>query len=377
MLYRLPPKLNPVRSSDRLHSASCTDTAASFPAASNRYFPHEMNILRCPSEILAIIFSLACTDGGATGAALRLVCRRFSDLAGPFRFRTIHVSGQAGMLSLLKSLECATSSELVNIQHLFICDRERDKAYLIEEDSRQTLLDGFEPSRWRSAGSNRDLHAYVGTRLAQQRVNQLEGETTESFIVEILALCAPNLRTLTYMIFNPLLHACLRNLAEYKLPYLTHLSVLYPEGAATYLNEDSEVQLSMPRLRSLSINIAHEHIWNGQALLMHLLPLCPLLQDISIDGICETPDLKDNLCSLGTGLNQSNTAPSTRQHLHVTIIPPKLPAEWTLQTYTNLPEGVHVIHTRQQPSVFDVSTEQYQLRLYDSWSTAWFSFVRG
>ncbi|EIN04219.1 hypothetical protein PUNSTDRAFT_123008 [Punctularia strigosozonata HHB-11173 SS5] len=50
---------------------------------------------RCPDEVLYIIFTLACSDDGATGRALSLLSHRIRNVSFPVRYRSVAVFGVA------------------------------------------------------------------------------------------------------------------------------------------------------------------------------------------------------------------------------------------------------------------------------------------
>jgi hypothetical protein len=77
---------------------------------------------RLPNELLAPIFALACTDGGNTAGALRLVSRHFQTISAPYRFRTIAVAGVDPVTDLVDLLD-RTPPELRIIEHMFVSDK--------------------------------------------------------------------------------------------------------------------------------------------------------------------------------------------------------------------------------------------------------------
>lgn len=80
-----------------------------------------------PYELQAIIFRLACVDGGTTGCSLALVSKYIRDVSGPYRLRSVSLHGPEEIQSFLISLG-QTPEHLRRIRNLFISTQRRNNA---------------------------------------------------------------------------------------------------------------------------------------------------------------------------------------------------------------------------------------------------------
>ncbi|KAI0672779.1 hypothetical protein C8Q78DRAFT_679087 [Trametes maxima] len=75
-------------------------------------------------ELLTSIFSLACTDGGRTACSLSLVCKHIREVARPFRFNIVALTGGAPhkLQAFFNDLEreSNTSRAGARVRHLFL-----------------------------------------------------------------------------------------------------------------------------------------------------------------------------------------------------------------------------------------------------------------
>jgi hypothetical protein len=86
-----------------------------------------------PPEILALIFSYACTDDGYTGRSLSLVSRYISDVSKPYKLQSVAVRGMWQVLEFACSLREGSGAgdgkgewKGSGVRHLFLSF---DKAY--------------------------------------------------------------------------------------------------------------------------------------------------------------------------------------------------------------------------------------------------------
>lgn len=85
-----------------------------------------MNMNLCPPEIHSYICELACFDDGSTLRAVSLVSQYFRDIAKPFFYQSLAISGP--QIALLVSKLENTPPHLRHIRHLFISDQQVAKS---------------------------------------------------------------------------------------------------------------------------------------------------------------------------------------------------------------------------------------------------------
>ncbi|KAF9458500.1 hypothetical protein BDZ94DRAFT_1270402 [Collybia nuda] len=85
-----------------------------------------MNLNACPPELHSYICQLACVDDGITVRALSLVSRYYREIARPFVYQSVAISGTGNVAGLVERLE-ATPAHLRHIRHLFIADQASTK----------------------------------------------------------------------------------------------------------------------------------------------------------------------------------------------------------------------------------------------------------
>ncbi|KIM83561.1 hypothetical protein PILCRDRAFT_6983 [Piloderma croceum F 1598] len=146
-----------------------------------------------PSEILALIFSYACTDDGYTGRSLSLVSRYISDVSKPYKLQSVAVRGVWQVLKFACSLGEGRRAEDgkgkgSGSRHLFLsCDKAYDfggTAWLKRKDSRvKETVAKIADTNPLSFMSNvlRFLHQYlflplVGTGQTEADQEQINGE---------------------------------------------------------------------------------------------------------------------------------------------------------------------------------------------------------
>ncbi|TCD66086.1 hypothetical protein EIP91_001844 [Steccherinum ochraceum] len=78
-----------------------------------------MNMDHCPVEIVAHIFSLACTDDDSTSRSLSLVSRGFRAVSEPLQFRCLAISSYDKLKGITQHLS-AKPPHLRQVKHLFI-----------------------------------------------------------------------------------------------------------------------------------------------------------------------------------------------------------------------------------------------------------------
>lgn len=119
-------------------------TSAQQPTSPTRY-RHSARInmtSRWPDHVWVKIFSLACTDGGATGAALSLTCKHLHSLSTKVKLQTVAVTSDKGLSALCTLLaSLPTSSRMV--KHLLIRplpdDLENDLQLLLAASNEEAI----------------------------------------------------------------------------------------------------------------------------------------------------------------------------------------------------------------------------------------------
>ncbi|EMD39759.1 hypothetical protein CERSUDRAFT_112042 [Gelatoporia subvermispora B] len=170
---------------------------------------------RIPTEIHALIYSLACTDDGTTGRALSSVSRHIRFASAPFRFTSLSVSGveQArGFLTQLKQFAPFALSPC----HTSPGDHAEDN-----------IGDGS----WETKRCSYPIHhLFLSTRpsslAADERPVHITPSAEWAVCQEvILRYAAPTLHTLSFASFDLNDAACIGGVLAVPLPHLTELTI--------------------------------------------------------------------------------------------------------------------------------------------------------
>ena len=151
-----------------------------------------MNMEACPLELHSYICQLAGLDDGKTIRALSLVSKYFCEVARPYIYQCLSISGPVQVNILLSKLE-STPSHLRHIRHLFLSDKTFDK-----------------PAR---------------------NPRSTPPASEPSAVTRILTLAAPTLESLTLVYSNPITGTyAIARLFRLSFPHLRELSVsgFYP-----------------------------------------------------------------------------------------------------------------------------------------------------
>jgi hypothetical protein len=144
---------------------------------------------RCPPELHAVIFDLACRDDGATARALSATSTYTRAVAAPFAFRVLSISGIKQLRGVLAQLSSASlrdkgkNPSTQPIQHLFVCDREPTYA----------SADNLALSRAK----------YEEERERLFRTLDDEAEQFSRLLPALLTHAAPTLHSLTCLAYSP------------------------------------------------------------------------------------------------------------------------------------------------------------------------------
>ncbi|KAF5385359.1 hypothetical protein D9615_001019 [Tricholomella constricta] len=152
-----------------------------------------MNMKLCPPEIHSYICELACLDDGRAVQALSLVSRYFRDIARPFLYQSLSISGSDKISMLASELE-TTPPHLRSMRHLFI-----------------------------------STHPTSGKLNNEPTIPSTGLESTA--ILRILTLAAPTLETLSFVSASPAMStSSISRLFRTSFPRLRELSVagFYP-----------------------------------------------------------------------------------------------------------------------------------------------------
>ncbi|KAI0737295.1 hypothetical protein C8Q80DRAFT_1213470 [Daedaleopsis nitida] len=139
-----------------------------------------------PTELLYLIFSFACTDGGYTGASLSAVCKRIRTTSLPYALHTVSLHDWSQIVAFSTLLD-ARAPDARCVHHLFMTDRrgayrtsESDSAIIGDTNTHTGIsMGGSLKVAHRTGSSSRAEHAY-----------------------SILARLGPTLRTLTLLLFD-------------------------------------------------------------------------------------------------------------------------------------------------------------------------------
>ena len=188
---------------------------------------------KCPTEIHAYIFALACTDGGPAGIALSAVSRYVRAISAPYQFYTLTVAGATQTVRLSERIHALSSgrqqdpnvdSEIgrggnkgrtrcgggPEITHLFVSNRSASHAREL---------------RYQEMGATRDM----AERRRIEAVFNAEADAWTRAVRALFAYAAPTLRTLAMMCYDihlsPNGSLFFSDLKSYRFPLLEELSV--------------------------------------------------------------------------------------------------------------------------------------------------------
>ncbi|KZT28787.1 hypothetical protein NEOLEDRAFT_1167291 [Neolentinus lepideus HHB14362 ss-1] len=176
-----------------------------------------MDLGDIPEHILLNIFESACTDGGATGAALSATSHEVAELSAGYRYQSIALSGVDQLEAFINSPGPKQRVPL-NIQHLFLCDRERKRASDRIGYPRAVTKQRATKKRERA----KQRYADRAEKDADDALKFADG------LKRILGNCRNSLRTLTVVLFNPTdstQSEILNHLWSWTYPELTDLSL--------------------------------------------------------------------------------------------------------------------------------------------------------
>jgi len=197
---------------------------------------------KCPPEIHAYIFELACTDGGAAGIALSTVSHYVRAISAPYQWYTLAVAGTAQTVRLAERIRSFSnpssdssfppSQQQQQQQQQRSIDSAKGKGKARRDGPAITHL--FVSNRTASRG--RELrYAEIGaTRdMAERRrieaVFNAEADAWACAVRAIFAYAAPTLRTLAMMCYDihvsPNGRLFFSDLKRYRFPRLEELSI--------------------------------------------------------------------------------------------------------------------------------------------------------
>jgi hypothetical protein len=204
---------------------------------------------RLPNELLAPIFALACTDGGKTAGALRLVSQHFQIIAAPYRFRTVAVAGVEPITDLVELLD-HTPPELRIIEHMFVSDKTASE--LARYDG---ITESMKPRRGAKGGHASPL----------------------ALLHALMCHAGPHVQSLTFLSFKE--PTCARPLSSIPFPQLQILTL--EVLGDTFL----AARLIMPRVHIVTLSLPRKmHNW-CLGLICTLSSPFPALQQANVHGL--------------------------------------------------------------------------------------------
>ncbi|CCM06333.1 uncharacterized protein FIBRA_08586 [Fibroporia radiculosa] len=240
-------------------------------------------------ELHAQIFEFACVDGGATARALALVSHYIREVARPFLYQSLGISGHT-CISELQSRLASLPPYLRRIRHLFLSDWELSR---IGE---------------RASSEEKDVERYEREKIAA---------------MHILALAAPTLESLTIIASCPYTSTSLiAHLYSLPLPHLRELSIRgfypFPVGVA-----------QMPVLERLYLGGNRNP--HGLLRLGALEAACPGLTHLCVSGLISAVSFANELREASLRLDDAHQAkfPAVlpRTLRHIAINPGSLPTK--------------------------------------------------
>ncbi len=190
---------------------------------------------KCPTEIHAYIFELACTDGGAAGVALSAVSHYVRAISAPYQWYTLAVAGTAQTLSLVDRIRSFSNnyspspsvSQGTN-------DSVKGKGRPKEQLSGPRITHLFVSNRTASQAHELRYTNMVATgdRAERQRVEGMfdaEADAWARAVRALFAYAAPTIRTLAMMCYDihvsPNGRLFFSDLKRYRFPLLEELSI--------------------------------------------------------------------------------------------------------------------------------------------------------
>ncbi|KAH9059502.1 hypothetical protein EDB87DRAFT_1621230 [Lactarius vividus] len=180
---------------------------------------------KCPTEIHAYIFELACTDGGAAGIALSAVSRHVRTVSAPYQWYTLAVAGTTQTVRLAERIRTLSSTSSAasekgkgkgarggppEITHLFVSNRSALRAREL---------------RYQEMGGTRDM----AERRRIEAAFNAEADTWARAVRVLLAYSAPTLRSLAMMCYDihvsPNGRLFFTDLKRHRFPRLEELSI--------------------------------------------------------------------------------------------------------------------------------------------------------
>ncbi|KAI0824425.1 hypothetical protein BC628DRAFT_1411028 [Trametes gibbosa] len=207
-----------------------------------------------PLELHAQIFAFACTDDGSSARSLALVSRYVHEVAAPYRYQSIAISGMEQMTELVTRLD-TISPHSRRIRHLFLSD-------------------------WTHAQTKECI-----VRMSEDAQDRYLLEKT--LALRILMLAAPTLETLAVMVACPYTGPPLLGaLFSTPMPHLTGLAVhgFYPFPHAPGV---------MPRLERL--HLSGNRNPHGLLELGALDIACPSLKHLHVSGLVAAASFAEEL----------------------------------------------------------------------------------
>ncbi|KAG5642017.1 hypothetical protein DXG03_003789 [Asterophora parasitica] len=222
-----------------------------------------MNMNLCPPEIHSYICELACLDDGRTVGALSFVSRYFREVARPFLYQSLLISGSEKIATLVTKLE-NTPPHLRLIRHLFLSTHSITR-----------------PSEYEAAKPS----------------SALEGTA----ILRILTIAAPTLETLSFVSASPAMStSSISRLFRTSFPLLRELSV---SGFYPFPSSPGKMP-SLERLHLHGNRNPHGLLSGG------LDDACPSLTHLRISGISQAVSFAQDLRAAFSGIEDDDLFPS-------------------------------------------------------------------
>ena len=196
---------------------------------------------KCPPEIHAHIFELACTDGGAAGVALSAVSHYVRAISAPYQWHTLAVAGTAQTVRLVERIQSFSNPSSSDPSSFPSPEQQQQQRGIDSGKGKgKARRDGPAISHLfvsnRTASRGRELrYAEIGaTRdMAERRrieaVFNAEADTWARAVRVIFAYAAPTLRTLAMICYDihvsPNGRLFFSDLKRYRFPRLEELSI--------------------------------------------------------------------------------------------------------------------------------------------------------
>jgi hypothetical protein len=220
-----------------------------------------MPLLSFPSNVISRIFLIACTDGGRTARALKLVSHQFYQLVKPIELNTVVLQGQHGAWGMYGSRRSVPENARPAVHHVFLTNYQE--------------IQGLRVSQ--SGGRPR-----MNDMLEDECV---EIRAFEIAVGDVLSLLATTLRSITVVAYGILGISAENLFRNTRFPFLAHVNVNTPfstDSMTHFFPPPVQYPPAMPALTSLYVDLDENP--NHLEVVQQFLKACPTIRRVVLAG---------------------------------------------------------------------------------------------